>query len=132
MIRISFLSLFFLAVSFTGTSHAHFTGKGHVHTLSTNSKVFSNSSCQLADSCDLKRFALTTSTYEIWFSDAPENPTYTKGAVMEYETESVEALERYAIVQFKKGCVFHSAKDPDGKIVTSIGDTVRSFGENVW
>ena len=54
---------------------------------------------------------LTTLVHEVWFSDDPDNPTYGNGAIMEYETDSVDALEKYAIVQFVKGCVFNSAKD---------------------
>jgi hypothetical protein len=50
---------------------------------------------------------------------------------MEYQTDSVAALEKYAIVQFKKGCVFYSSKTNGGKITRKINDTVPSFGENV-
>jgi hypothetical protein len=50
---------------------------------------------------------------------------------MEYQTNSVDALEKYAIVQFKKGCVFHSSKNGDGMITRNIGDNVPSFGENI-
>jgi hypothetical protein len=114
-----------------GESFAHFTGTGHVHTLSETKQVFANPDCELYGTCDLKRFALTTSTYEVWFSDAPDNPTYANGTIMEYETDSVDALERYAVVQFKKGCVFNTAQDRDGRIATTVNDTVASFGENI-
>lgn len=50
---------------------------------------------------------------------------------MEYETDSVEALEKYAIVQFKKGCVFYSSKNSQGRIHRNVGDTVPSFGEYI-
>jgi hypothetical protein len=121
------LLIFFLA----GNSYAHFTGKGHVHTLSETKEVFLNSECRSTDTCDLKRFTLTTSIYEVWFSDDPNYPTYGNGVIMEYETDSVDALEKYAIVQFKKGCVFYSSKHMDGKIHRTVGDTVPSFGENI-
>lgn len=90
-----------------------------------------NSDCRPTASCDLKRFTLTTSVYEVWFSDDPIYPTYGNSVVMEYQTDSVAALERYAIVQFKKGCVFYSSKTNGGKITRKINDTVPSFGENV-
>ena len=125
------LGALFVISLLPGNSYGHFTGTGHVHTISQTRQVFSNPNCASTGTCDLKRFALTTSTYEIWFSDAPQGPTYTNGAVMEYETESLDAVERYAIVQFKRGCVFQSLKNHDGRIVTSIGDTVTSFGENI-
>jgi hypothetical protein len=111
--------------------HAHFTGRGHVHTLSKTEQLFLNPECRLTATCDLKRFTVTTSVYEVWFSDDPDYPTYGNGAIMEYETDSVDALEKYAVVQFKKGCVFYSSKDWAGKINRNVGDTVPSFGEDI-
>jgi hypothetical protein len=123
---------FILLASFLAKdSYGDFTGKGHVHTLSETKQVFLNPDCRSTDTCDLKRFTLTTSFDEIWFSDDPNHPTYRNGVIMEYETNSVDALEKYAIVQFKKGCVFYSSKDRQGKIKTNVGDTVPSFGEDI-
>ncbi len=51
---------------------------------------------------------------------------------MEYETDSVDALEKYAIVQFVKGCVFDSSKNPAGKITRNLSYVVPSFGERRW
>ncbi len=121
----------FLIVFLAGDSYAHFTGKGHIHTVSEAKQVFLNPDCRSTDSCDLKRFMLTTWAYEVWFSDDPNYPTYGNGVTMEYETDSVAALEKYAIVQFTKGCVFYSSKNNDGKIHTDLGDTAPSFGENI-
>jgi hypothetical protein len=123
----SILLVFFLAEN----SYGDFTGKGHVHTLSENEQVFLNPDCRSTRTCDLKRFTLTTSVYEVWFSDDPNYPTYGNGVVVEYETDSVDALEKYAIVQFTKGCVFDSSKDGAGKIDRNVGYVVPSFGENV-
>ncbi len=125
------LSFILLICFLAGNAHGHFTGKGHVHTLSETKQVFLNPDCRSTDSCDLKRFALTTSVYEVWFSDDPNYPTYGNGVIMEYETDSVDALEKYAIVQFKKGCVFDSSKNSNGKITRNVSDSVISFGENV-
>ena len=112
-------------------SFGHFTGRGHVHTLSETKQDFPNPDCRATASCDLKRFTLTTSVYEVWFSDDPNYPTYGNSVIMEYQTDSLAALENYAIVQFKKGCVFYSSKTRAGKITSKIADTVLSFGENV-
>jgi hypothetical protein len=126
-------SSFILLFSFlAGISYADFTGKGHVHTLSETKQVFLNPDCHATDSCDLKRFTLTKAVNEIWFSDNPKYPTYGNGVIMEYETDSVAALEKYAIVQFKKGCVFDTAKNREGKIRRIVTDPVASFGEPVW
>ena len=112
-------------------SFADFTGAGHVHTHSETKQIFLNPQCAANDTCDLKRFTLTTSVDEIWFSDDPNYPTYRNGVIMEYETESVNALEKYAIVQFIKGCVFYSSRNRDGSLTRSMGLLVPSFGEDV-
>ena len=128
-----FFSFLFLLLAFllAVNSYGHFTEKGHVHTLSKTEQVFLNPDCKSTDTCDLKRFTLTTSVYEVWFSDDPNYPTWGNGVIMEYETDSVDAIEKYAIVQFIKGCVFDSSKKIDGRIVKNLSYTVPSFGENV-
>lgn len=131
MMRFFYSSCILLFPFLAGISHADFTGKGHVHTLSETKQVFLNPDCHVTDSCDLKRFTLSKVVNEIWFSDNPDYPTYGNGVIMEYETDSVAALEKYAIVQFKKGCVFETAKTREGKIRRIVADTVASFGEQV-
>jgi hypothetical protein len=126
-----FFSFILLIHFLNGTSYGDFTGKGHVHTLSQSTKVFENSNCRATDTCDLKRFALTSVAHEIWFSDDPNHPTYGNGAIMEYETDSVAAIEKYAIVQFVKGCVFHSLKNQQGQIIRNVDYGVSSFGETI-
>jgi hypothetical protein len=122
---------FVLLISFlAGNSYGDFTGKGHVHTLSKTTQVFLNPDCQSTATCDLKRFTLTTSVDEVWFSDDPNYPTYGNGVIMEYETDSADALEKYAIVQFMKGCVFYSSKNRKGEINRNVSD-IPSFGENI-
>ena len=125
------LTIIFLVSFLAGNSYGEFTGKGHVHTLSKTEQVFLNPDCGSTNTCDLKRFTLTTSVYEIWFSDDPNYPTYGNGAIMEYETDSVDALEKYAIVQFVKGCVFDSSKNGERKINRNISYIVTSFGESI-
>jgi len=123
---------FVLLVSFlAGNAYGDFTGKGHVHSLSETKQVFLNPECRSTDTCDLKRFTLTTMVQEVWFSDDPNNPTYGNGVIMEYETASVDAIEKYAIVQFTKGCVFNSSKNSEGKILRNVGYVVPSFGEDI-
>lgn len=131
MNRFFCFSFILIILFLAGNSYGHFTGKGHVHTFSETKQVFLNPDCRSTDSCDLKRFTLTTSVYELWFSDDPDYPTYGNGVIMEYETDAVDALEKYAIVQFTKGCVFYSSKNRQGKINSNVGDTVPSFGENI-
>ncbi|MGH7816646.1 MAG: hypothetical protein ACREOR_04595 [Candidatus Binatia bacterium] len=123
--------LILLSTLLAGSADGHFTAKGHVHTHSETKQSYSNPDCGITGSCDLKRFTLTTVVYEVWFSDDPIRPTYGTGVIMEYETDSITALEKYAIVQFKKGCVFHTSKNGSGKIDRNISDVVPSFGEHI-
>ncbi len=123
------LPLYFCVLARNG--FAHFTGKGHVHTLSETRQEFLNPDCRFTDTCDLKRFALTTSAYEVWFSDDPDHPTYGTGAIMEYETDSVKAIEKYAVVQFVKGCVFHASENGRGVVRRNLNYVAPSFGEQV-
>jgi hypothetical protein len=125
-----FSFILFLAC-LAGHSYGDFTGKGHVHTLSETKQVFLNPDCRSTGTCDLKRFTLTTLVHEVWFSDDPNHPTYGNGVIMEYETDSVDAIEKYAIVQFIKGCVFHSSKNGEGKIKRNVGYMASSFGEEL-
>ncbi|HEV8720246.1 MAG TPA: hypothetical protein VGW77_06355 [Candidatus Binatia bacterium] len=43
----------------------------------------------------------------------------------------MDALEKYAIVQFVKGCVFDSSKNGAGKITRNLSYVVPSFGESI-
>jgi hypothetical protein len=132
MIKKFFCLPFILLICFlAGNSYGHFTEKGHVHTFSETTQVFLNPDCRSTDTCDLKRFTLTKSVYEVWFSDDPKYPTHGTGVIMEYETDSVDALEKYAIVQFVKGCVFDSSKNGAGKITRNLSYVVPSFGESI-
>lgn len=127
-----FCSAIIVLFAFLGElARADFTGKGHVHILSETKQNFFNPDCQATDTCDLKRFTLTQAVNEIWFSDDPKHPTYGNGVIMEYQTDSVAALERYAIVQFIRGCVFHTSRNGQGAIRRNISDTIKSFGEYV-
>jgi hypothetical protein len=124
-------SFLWLLVLLAGDALADFTGKGHVHTLSSTRQEFLNHECLVSKACGLKRFTVTKSVEEVWFSDDPNHPTYGSGVTMEYETDSVATLERFAVVQFVKGCVFYSSKNGRGKITRTVIDTVTSFGEQV-
>ena len=121
------LLMFFFAMN----SYGDFTGKGHVHTLAESKETFLNPECRTDDTCDLKRFTLTKLAHEVWFSDEPKNPTHGNAAIMEYETNTVDAIEKYAIVQFVKGCVFLTTKNREGKVEKQVNYAVSSFGETV-
>jgi hypothetical protein len=119
-----------ISLLLAGGAQAHFNGRGHMHKIFQTQQMFENPDCHSTDTCDLKRFALTTAQYEAWFSDDPEHPTYGNGTIIEYETDTVESLEKYAVVQFKKGCVYYTGTQPD-EARMQIRDLVPSFGAEV-
>lgn len=119
--------LFFLA--FPASSRAHFTGRGHVDEISRKLQAFLNTDCGKTNTCDLKRFTLISIAYEVWFKDDPIYPTHGNGVIIEYETDSVDSLEKYAVVQFIRGGIFYSKKNSDGKVEKSIGTVILSFGD---
>ena len=124
------LAIWFISF-LAGNAYGDFTGKGHVHELSETKQTFLNPDCRSTGTCDLKRFTLTTLVQEVWFSDDPANPTYGNGVIMEYETDSVAAIEKYAIVQFVRGCVYRSSTSSGGKLNRTVSYIVPSFGKDV-
>lgn len=129
--RFPFASIFLIILIFTAAADADFTGRGHVHVRAQHRQDFLDPNCQRTASCALKRFSLIQEENEIWFSDNPKYPTYGNGVIIEYETDSVAALEQFAVVQFKRGCVFDSKLDGAGMERRLVTDTVASFGELV-
>lgn len=118
----------FLVLIFAAPVFAHQSRNGHVDVASSEKKIFLNKDCRRNNSCDLVRFSLILDRYERWFSDYDPNPSYGTSIVAEYETVSVEDLEKYAIVQFVKGCFFESVKKPDGGVEKSFGVSIEHFG----
>lgn len=88
-------------------------------------QVYKNSDCLKTDSCDLKEFKLETYNYN---SIIAGDATLGSSATMSYKTDKVENLEKYAVVQFIKGCVYNS-KLVDGKIEKNSYVSRDFFGE---
>ncbi len=132
MIRYAVLQFFISAIFLLAPSaaSAHFTGKGHAHSSMTKAQNFLNANCQKTDTCELKRFTIFTSEYELNFPDSSE-PSYGTETIMEYETDSVASIENYALVNFIRGCSFDSVKDDEGEIVKSLSNLNKEqFGAN--
>src|SRR3989344_2565107 len=118
--------LFFLA--FRANSHAHFTGKGHVDYAKPQVQEFFNTDCTKTNTCELIFFALRTIDFEVWFTgDDEEYPSYGTTMFAEYQTDSVASLEKFAIVQFIRGCTIYSVKRADGTMERSIASTFYEF-----
>lgn len=122
------LFVFFFASAFAAPVFAHPSKSGHVDVTFSETKTFLNKDCRRDNSCDLVRFSLMLDKYEVWFSDYDTKPSYGTSIVAEYETVSVEDLEKYAIVQFIRGCSFESIKKSDGIVEKFLGVSREHFG----
>lgn len=90
--------------------------------VSQSSQVFNNTNCSDTDTCDLLQVRYKAEDYEIWVGDSM---SYGTRLFAHYVTDSVEALENYAFVQFIKGCRFYSSAN--GEIF--LGMTDMNFGK---
>lgn len=86
-----------------------------------------NYSSQVAEfSSDLLSFEVLTYEYKINFSEM--SPSFGTGVRMEYQTNYVDNLEKYAFVQFIQGCVY-SSRVKEGKIQKEITVARDFFGD---
>jgi hypothetical protein len=84
--------------------------------------------CKQTNSCSLKAFRLQVEETEIVLKESDEKHFISK-MVASYETESLDTLKDYVIVQFIRGCRFES-KMVDGKLQKKDAyEKIMSFGE---
>lgn len=107
-----FLGLTLLLIPFN--IEGHFNGKGHVEYAKTQSQKFLNTDCASTNSCGLKSFNLYTTEYEVWFTEPDDWPSLGTKMTAEYETYSVADLEKFAVVQFIKGCYVSTINKKEG------------------
>lgn len=91
----------------------------------TITQTFKNTDCEASGTCDLKEFSLETYNYKVWIEGAY---SYGTSATMKYKTDKVDNLEKYAVVQFIRGCVFHT-QEVNGEVVKSHHIVRKSFDE---
>ncbi len=90
-------------------------------------QVFKNENCEATDSCDLKEFKIGINEYQVRFK---VGTSYGTDAKVSYRTDKVETLEKYAIVQYIRGCKFHTMKMPDQSIAI-FGMVREAFGGKI-
>jgi len=98
--------------------------EGKIEIFNKRVETWTNPDCRLANTCDLKEFKLYFHDYRIWITDQWQ---YGSKIYTSYQTDKVENLEKYAIVQFERGCVFNSKSNTD----KAIRFVVESFNETV-
>lgn len=77
-------------------------------------QIFKNSECEINETCDLKEFKLQTYDYSVQY---PDGKSFGTGAYISYKTDKVDQLEKYAVVQFIRGCSYYSDDDPNKDLV---------------
>jgi hypothetical protein len=97
--------------------------EGKIEILNQKSEAWNNSSCQTSSTCDLKEYKLYFHDYRIWVQGQWQ---YGSKIYTSYQTDKVENLEKYIIVQFERGCVFNST--PTKKYIQYA---TESFNETV-
>lgn len=98
---------------------------GAVKKKPTIAQTFKNTECELTSTCDLKEFTLATYDYKVMIEGSY---SYGTSATMSYKTDEVDNLEKYAVVQYIRGCVFDSSL-VDGKIVKGSHTVRKSFDQ---
>lgn len=97
-----------------------------VKALSFDFGSFTNVDCGKNNTCDLKWAAAITEDYEVMVDGESHFGTR---QFTEYETASMETLEKYSFVQFLKGCKFDSF-ERDGRVIKIVeSNSIWHFGE---
>jgi hypothetical protein len=100
-------------------------------TLNSRTENFINSDCAKTDSCDLKSAMLRQEDYSFELNAKPKSRVfYGTRMFMNYETSSMDSLEKYGVVQFIRGCQFSSTLE-NGKVVKEANYVIqKENGEN--
>lgn len=83
--------------------------------ISRSGQIFNNINCADTNTCDLIQIKYLAEDYEIWIDTGMH---YGTRLFAHYTTNSINALENYAFVQFIKGCQYHSYNN--GKVSLSV------------
>lgn len=92
--------LFLFLISTALPADAH-----HIPTWNTEKSSFQNKECQKNNSCGLKNLIFNREDFALIRNGLIN---YATRMFMEYETDSIQNLTNYGIVQFIRGCIFNS------------------------
>ena len=98
-------------------------------TLDSKTQTFNNTDCAKNDSCDLKDFVLTQENYRITIPNL-NITAYGTRMFANYDTSSLDTLEKFGLVQFVKGCQWES-KQVDGKVINTLSVAIEHYGKQV-
>jgi hypothetical protein len=93
-------------------------------------KVFKNKNCKETDSCDLVEFGIKNKESESFHGFNNGYPNYSSSMVAWFKTKKIDQLEKYAVVQYIRGCIFYSKDEGNGEVSKRIGHTRRFFGKS--
>jgi hypothetical protein len=125
------LAVLSAALLWPGPSGAGVLG---VELLGRRSQSFVNdpSSCAADDTCALKGASLAwrKEIHTFDFGEGPDRNWFTR-MWASYETRSVSDLERFAFVQFIRGCIFSERRDASGRSERSFHMSKTNFGRSL-
>jgi hypothetical protein len=90
--------------------------------------IQSKEKCIKFDSCDLKQIIFRTNDGSLKRESKDDLDMYWTKMYASYVTSSLAEIEKYAFVQFIRGCVFTSVMLPGGKVET-LFNVVRVHGD---
>lgn len=86
--------------------------------------------CAQSDLCDLKRFRLVEQKKKVTLPNLPDkNAYYLTDIRAQYETTSLESIEKYGVVQLIRGCMFESTWDGSSTL-KQLSISRNHMGEN--
>lgn len=94
--------------------------------LNQKAERFVNRDCGKTDSCDLLQFTVVSENYLVYTDGGPN---YGTRMYAEYETDKVDNLPLYVIVQFIQGCSFTSYVNEKGVVGKRMLRVVTSFDD---
>lgn len=126
MYKILILSIVLFGLALGSVFSANIPRNGTEEIFSNLTHIFTNQDCVDSGTCDLKEFWLKVKKARMWVVDGWH---YGSDAVIAYETDFVENLENYSIVQFIRGCMFASSQVTDGDIEKIFGFSKPQFSD---
>jgi len=108
------------------------TAQARIDVISTRRQSFRPTAdrCAEAGICDLKRFRLVVQKKKVVLPNLPDkNAYYMTDIRAQYETTSLQSLEKYGVVQLIRGCMFESAWDGN-QLTKTLSISRNHMGED--
>lgn len=88
-------------------------------------QTFKPTNCENNSTCDLEKFKMTTQTYKVKSGGIWRHGSR---AFISFQTDKVENIRNYGVVQFIKGCVYTSKLDQNGEVIQRVSISREFYG----